>query len=59
MNSDNRYKLYRSRNRVILGICRGLAEYMGLPTGLVRLVAFMSLFVWGPFAVIFYCRIND
>ncbi|MDH3708967.1 MAG: PspC domain-containing protein [Cyclobacteriaceae bacterium] len=34
--SDNR--LYRSHNRVIAGVCGGLAEYLGWDTTLVRLL---------------------
>jgi phage shock protein PspC (stress-responsive transcriptional regulator) len=36
-------RLYRSRDdRMIRGVCAGLAEYLGLPTALVR-IAFVAL----------------
>jgi len=31
-----RRKLYRSRNGLALGVCRGLADYLGLPCWVVR-----------------------
>ena len=39
--------LYRSRrDRVVRGVCAGLADYLGLPVMLVR-IAFVALFFTG------------
>ena len=38
---------YRSRRGMILGVCRGLAEYLGMPVLLVRLIAVLALFATG------------
>lgn len=41
-------KLYRSRtNRMLAGVCGGLAEYFGIDALIVRLVALVLLFI-GP-----------
>jgi phage shock protein C len=41
-------RLYRSRkNRVIAGVCGGLAEYLNVDPVLVRLIAVLLLFVGG------------
>ena len=37
-------KLYRSRKRVIGGVCRGLADYFGIDVVIVRLIALFALF---------------
>lgn len=37
-------KLYRSRKRVIGGVCQGLADYFGIDVVLVRLIALFALF---------------
>ena len=34
----NKSRLTRSNNRVIAGVCAGIAEYLGWDTGLVRLL---------------------
>jgi phage shock protein C len=39
--------LYRSRNGVILGVCRGLAEYFDFSVFWTRFIAFMGLFFSG------------
>ncbi|MBI5093148.1 MAG: PspC domain-containing protein [Candidatus Hydrogenedentes bacterium] len=40
-------KLYRSRNGVIFGVCRGVAEYMGFDVFWTRVAALAVLFfVW-------------
>ena len=31
-------KLYKSNNRMICGVCAGLAEYLGIDTTVVRLI---------------------
>ncbi len=39
-----------SRNKRIAGVCSGIADYLEVSTFPVRLVAVISLFVFGPFA---------
>lgn len=39
-----------SRNKRIAGVCSGIADYLEVSTFSVRLVALISLFVFGPFA---------
>ena len=34
----NSQKLYRSRNRIIAGVCSGIAEYFGIDPTIVRLL---------------------
>jgi phage shock protein C len=42
-------RLYRSRNdRMIAGLCGGLANYFGVDPTLVRILAVISLFLPGP-----------
>jgi phage shock protein PspC (stress-responsive transcriptional regulator) len=48
-------KLYKSRtNQIVAGVCGGLAEYFGLPVGLLRLVALVSIFVTGGTSLVGY-----
>jgi len=48
-------KLYRSRsNRMIVGVCGGLAEFFGIDPTIVRLVfALGTLFGFGSFILIY------
>jgi phage shock protein C len=48
-------KLYRSRsNRMIVGVCAGLAEFFGIDPTIVRLVfALGTLFGFGSFILIY------
>lgn len=48
-------KLYRSRNnRMILGVCGGLAEFFGMDPTIVRLIfALGTLFGFGSFIFIY------
>ena len=48
--------LYRSRNGVILGVCRGLAEYFNLSVFWVRAAAVIFLFISGfwPITAIYF-----
>ncbi|MBN2618758.1 MAG: PspC domain-containing protein [Spirochaetales bacterium] len=39
-----RNKLYRSRDRVFAGVCGGIAEWLGLSTGLVRFLTVIFFF---------------
>jgi phage shock protein C len=42
-------RLYRSRDdRMIAGLCGGLAAYFGVDPSLVRIIALVSLFLPGP-----------
>lgn len=54
MNTGSR-KLYRSRqNRVIFGVCGGLAEYFGIDPTIVRLIFVLGvLFGFGSFAFLY------
>ncbi len=41
-------KLYRSRNRIIAGVCAGIAEYLNIDPTVVRVLwAVFSLFSFG------------
>lgn len=40
-------KLYRSNNRVIAGVCAGLAEHFGFNVNMTRLLALVCLIVGG------------
>lgn len=48
--SDRR--LYRSRNGVIMGVCRGLSDYFNLRVGWVRLLAVAILLITGVWPVV-------
>ncbi len=52
--SQNSYRrsLYRSRDGVILGVCRGLADYFDISTTWIRLLAVFIFFVSGLWPVI-------
>src|SRR4030042_4996230 len=54
MNPESR-KLYRSRNnRMIAGVCAGLAEFFGIDATIIRLVfAAGALFGFGSFILIY------
>ncbi len=54
MNTGSR-KLYRSRqNRVIFGVCGGLAEFFGVDPSIVRLIFVLGvLFGFGSFAFLY------
>ena len=43
--NDNR-RLYRSQDRIIAGVCAGLAEFFGLDVSLVR-IATLALILFG------------
>jgi len=48
--------LYRSRNGLILGVCRGLADYFGVSVFWVRTAAIILLFITGfwPITAIYF-----
>jgi len=54
MTTESR-KLYRSRNnRMIVGVCAGLADFFGIDPTIVRLVfALGTLFGFGSFIIIY------
>jgi phage shock protein C len=41
-------RLYRSRDRIIGGVCGGLAAYLGVDASLVRVLTVLSLLLPGP-----------
>ena len=43
--------LYRSRNGMLLGVCRGLAEYFDLSVGWVRFLTFLAFLFTGLWPV--------
>ena len=49
-----RRKLYRSRNGLALGVCRGLADYLGLPRWVVRAFVIVLFVSTGFTAAILY-----
>ncbi len=53
--SPNPYRLTRSRtNRILCGVCGGLAEYFGWKAWHVRLAAVLSLMVFHPATIVAY-----
>ena len=38
MTNDSPRKLRRSRNKMLAGVCGGIAEYLGWPAGRVRII---------------------
>lgn len=48
-------RLYRSKKeRVLLGVCGGIAEYFSVDPTIVRLIFILLIFVSGPLLPIFY-----
>ena len=39
-------KLFRSENRIIGGVCGGLAEYLNIDVSLIRILTLFA-FIWG------------
>ncbi len=46
-NRDSRNGLYRSRKGIIMGVCRGIAEYFDFSVFWARMIAVILLFVTG------------
>lgn len=46
-NDSSGRRLYRSRNGVVCGVCRGLADYSNLRVGWVRFFTLLLLFLTG------------
>jgi len=51
-NSISRQGLYRSRNGVILGVCRGLADYFDFSVFWIRAIAVILFFLTGFWPVV-------
>jgi len=52
---NNNKRLYRSRqDRMIAGICGGLAEYLGMDSSIVRLIFVLGAFITGSGLFWFY-----
>ncbi len=50
-NVDYKRPLYRNPDdKKIAGVCSGIAEYLDISVFIVRLLTFLSLFVFGPFS---------
>ena len=48
-------RLYRSRdNRMLAGVCGGLAKYFGMDPVLVRVLAVVAIFISFPLAILVY-----
>jgi phage shock protein C len=48
MSDNNFKKLYRSRDdRMIAGVCAGLAEYIGMDPTIIRLLFVLGMFMGG------------
>ena len=55
-NLDYRRQMYRNPRRGrIAGVCSGIADYLEVSTTVVRVIAVLSLFVFGPFTFFAYC----
>ncbi|MBK5203149.1 MAG: PspC domain-containing protein [Prolixibacteraceae bacterium] len=39
--------IYKSNNRVIAGVCGGLAEYFRMEVTIVRIITFILVFIYG------------
>lgn len=51
----NPHRLYRNREKAMLaGVCAGLADYFGFNLKAVRVLVFLSLFVFPPVTIIGY-----
>ena len=44
-------KFKLSKNKKILGVCGGFAEYFGIDPTIVRIIAIISLVMWPPMLV--------
>lgn len=47
MNTNARPRLYRSTDRIIAGVCGGIAEYFGLDTSTIRIVTLILILFGG------------
>ncbi len=51
----NRRRLMRSRNRMIAGVCAGIAEYLNIDTALVRIIyVLLTIFSAGFPGILIY-----
>lgn len=46
-----RPRLKRSRHGLIAGVCQGISDWSGIPVGLIRIAAIISLILSGFFPV--------
>lgn len=46
-------KLKKSNNKVLCGVCGGLAEYFGIDTTIVRLIVCVLSLIWGSGLLIY------
>ncbi len=47
-------RLYRSgKDKIIAGVCGGIAEYFNIDPVIVRILLILSIFLWG-FGILFY-----
>jgi phage shock protein C len=48
-------RLYRSKkNRVFLGVCGGIGEYLDIDPVIIRLIFIFSILIMGPFSFLLY-----
>lgn len=53
--SPNPHRLYKNRrDKVVSGVCAGIADYFNTDTALVRIAAILMLFMAGPFTIFAY-----
>ena len=53
--ADKSRKLYRSSNRIVAGVCSGIAEYFGIDPTIVRAIwALLTVLTFGVGGIIAY-----
>jgi len=50
---NNRFTLNK-RNKCILGVCAGLADYLEAPVGLIRVIAVLACFAWPTLILVYF-----
>ena len=50
---EQKKRLMRSSNKMVAGICAGLADYLGLDPTIVR-IAYVLMIFFGGFGILFY-----
>lgn len=53
-NESDRTGLYRSRQGVIFGVCRGLADYLDVSTFWMRAIAVVAMILTGIYPVVIF-----
>ncbi|MDC7239769.1 MAG: PspC domain-containing protein [Spirochaetales bacterium] len=51
MMAERTRRLYRSRDGKVMGVCQGIADWMGVQAGYVRLVVVLAFLITGFFPV--------